>query len=187
MANWELKMISLISMRTNKTSCCKLISGFTLIELFLVVIIIGISIATIMPQLSGSAHGWQGRGTSKNMLAAIRLTQQLAVTRQEIMAFVLDTKSDSFFIKSLNQYRNPGDKSDDFPIPKQFLNKDVKITQLEGFRQIGNDKGLVFWPDGTTQKAHLTLTAERSGEVTEWHISVEDDGSAALQEVFKNE
>ena len=180
-------MISLISIKTSNTSDGKLIGAFTFIELLLVLILIAISIATITPRLGESACGWQVRESSKNMLAAIRLTQQLAITRQEIITFVLDTESASFSVKSLSQYADSEGRRNDSLIPRQFLGKDVKITQLEGFKQIGSKKGLVFWPDGTTKKAHLILTAERDGEMMEWHISVENDGSAVLQEVFKNE
>lgn len=180
-------MISRISMRTNNTGRSNGICGFTLVELLLVLALIAISIAAITPRLGESISGWQVRESSKNMLAAIRLARQLAITRQDVMVFALDADSASFTIRSVSHSPSSGSISNDFFVPRQFFGKGVKIVQLEGFDQVGSEKVIVFWPDGMAKKAHVTLAAETDSGMAEWHIFVENDGSVVLQEVFKNE
>lgn len=177
-------MIFQISMKTSNTSHGKLICGFTLIELLLVLVLMAISVATIVPRIGESVYGWQVREISKNMLATIKLAQQLALTRQEIIFFALDTDSTSFTIKKASHTASSRGTSNESLVPRQFLGKGVKIVQLEGFQEIDNEKILVFWPDGRTEKAHVILTAEKDSKTTQWHIFVENDGSAVLQEVF---
>jgi hypothetical protein len=77
------------------------------------------------------------------------------------------------------------DKVNESLVPRQVLGKGVIIVQLEGFQDIGNEKNLVFWPDGKTAKAHITLTSDKDNDTTHWHIFIEDDGSAVLQEEVK--
>lgn len=180
-------MTSPISMTSKSTDGNKRVCGFTLVELLLVLVLIAISMATIMPRFSGSIPGWQVRESSQNMLATIRLAQQFALTRQEIVAFVLDADSGSFAIRCISDSVDLGSKSNDFLVPRQFLGKDVKIVKLAGFKQIGNKKGLVFWPDGRTEAASVTLTGSKDSKTAEWHILVENDGSTVLQELFRNE
>lgn len=177
-------MIFRISMKTSNTSNGKLICGFTLIELLLVLVLMAISVATIAPRVGESVSGWQVREISKNMLATIRLAQQLALTRQEIIFFALDTASTSFTIKKASHTAGSRGTSNNSLVPRQFLGKGAKIVQLEGFQEFGSEKILVFWPDGRTEKAHVIVTTEKDSKIAQWHIFVENDGSAVLQEVF---
>lgn len=180
-------MISQILMRNENAACNRTVFGFTLVELLLVLVLIAISMAAITPKLGSNVPSWQVRESSKNMLATIRLAQRLALTRQEIMVFVVNTNNGSFAVRSVNHSADSDGKSNDFSLPKQFLGKGVKIAQLEGFKQIGSEKGLAFWPDGRTKTAHITLTTKKDSEVAEWHIFIDNNGSAVLQEVVKNE
>ncbi len=180
-------MISRISMRTNSIRCGNRFCGFTLVELLLVLVLIAISMAAITPRIGESISGWQVKESSKNMLAVIRLARQMAVTRQQVMVFALDSDSTSFAVKSASLSPGSSEVSNDFLVPRQFLGEGVKIVQLEGFDQLGSERVIVFWPDGGAKKAHFTLGAEKDGRMAKWHIFVENDGSAVLQEVLKIE
>jgi prepilin-type N-terminal cleavage/methylation domain-containing protein len=180
-------MISRISMKASNINVSKLTCAFTLIELLLVLVIIAIAMATITPRLGDSMSGWQVRENTKNMLSTIKLARQLALTRQEIIVFVLDNKNKSYTVRSLSKPESSEGTSNGNLVPKQFLGEDVKIVQLEGFKQLGNEKNLIFWPDGRTETAHIISTTKKNNKATEWHIYVENDGSAVLQEVSKNE
>lgn len=176
-------MIFQISMKTSNTSHGKLICGFTLIELLLVLVLMAISVATIVPRIGDSVSGWQVREISKNMLATIKLSRQLALTRQDVIFFALDTDNNSFTIKKASRTFDLYGTADESLVPRQFLGKGATIIRLEGFRDINNEKSLVFWPDGSTEKAHVILTAEKDSKATQWHIFVQNDGSAVLREV----
>jgi prepilin-type N-terminal cleavage/methylation domain-containing protein len=170
-------------MKTSKTRHGKLIRGFTLIELLLVLVLIAITVATIVPRIGNSVSGWHVREISKNMLATIRIARQLALTSQEVIFFTLNNDSTSFTIKKSSRTVDLYGTSDESLVPRQFLGKGATIVRLEGFQNIGNEKRLVFWPDGRTEKAHVILTAEKDSKTIQWHIFVENDGSAILREV----
>ncbi|MBW7989243.1 MAG: prepilin-type N-terminal cleavage/methylation domain-containing protein [Planctomycetes bacterium] len=176
-------MIFQISMKNGKTSNDKLICGFTLVELLLVLVLMAISVATIVPRIGDSVSGWQVREISKNMLATIKLSRQLALTRQEVIFFALDTDSTSFTIKKAGRTVDLYGTAEESLVPRQFLGKGATIVRLEGFQDIGNEKSLVFWPDGRTEKAHVILTSEKDSKTAQWHIFIENDGSAVLREV----
>ncbi len=181
-------MISRISIRTNNIlRRDNEICGFTLVELLLVLVLIAISMAAITPRIGESISGWQVRESSKNILAVIRLARQMAITMQEVMVFALDTDNTSFAVKSVSHSPVSVDISNNLLVPRQFLGEGVKIVQLEGFDQLGNERVIVFWPDGSANKAHFTLAAEKNSGNSEWHILVENDGSVVLREVLKNE
>lgn len=176
-------MIFQISMKNGNTSSDNLICGFTLIELLLVLILIAITVATIVPRIGDSVSGWQVREISKNMLATIRIARQLALTSQEVIFFTLNNDSTSFTIKKPSHTVDLYGTADESLVPRQFLGKGATIVLLEGFRDINNEKSLIFWPDGRTQKAHVILTAEKDSKAIQWHIFIENDGSAVLREV----
>jgi len=181
-------MISRISIRTsNILRCGNGICGFTLVELLLVLVLIAIGMAAITPRIGESISGWQVRESSKNILAVVRLARQLALTMQEVMVFALDTDSTGFSVKSVSHSPISGDISNNLLVHRQFLGEGVKIVQLEGFDQLGNERVIVFWPDGRAKKAHFTLVAEKDNGNAGWHILVENDGSVVLREVLKNE
>lgn len=181
-------MISRISMRTeNIQGRGNGVCGFTLVELLLVLVLIAVSMAAITPRIGESISGWQVKESSKNMLAAIRLARQMAITSQQVMVFALDSDSTSFTVKSVIHSPGSSEISNDFLVPRQFLGEGVKIVQLEGFDQLGGERVIVFWPDGRAKKTHFTLTAEKDGQIAKWHIFVESEGSVVLQEVLKNE
>ena len=178
-------MISRTSMSKNSINRSKKNSGFTLVELLLVLVLIAITIATIAPQFRGSIPAWQLRESSKNMLTTIRLARQFALTTQEITLFALDANNASFTVKRIDSSADSDSPGTDLLIQRQFLDLSVKIINVEGFKQIGREKALVFWTDGRTKNAHLTLATDKNAGTTEWHISVKDDGSASLEEVSK--
>lgn len=180
-------MISQILTRSRNAGANKVVEAFTLVELLLVLVLIAISMATIMPRLGRSIPGWQVRESSKSMLATIRLARLLALTRQDVVVFVVDANDASFAVRRVGSLTDSHDIGNDFLVSRQFLGENLEIVQLEGFDQIGNEKGLAFWPDGKTKTAQVTLATKPDSEIAEWHIVVRSDGSAVLQEVLGNE
>ncbi len=176
-------MISLISTKNSNTRRGKLMCGFTLIELLLVLVLIAITVATIIPRIGNSVSGWQVREISKNILATIKIARQFALTRQDVILFTLNNDSTSFTIKKAGRTVDLYGMADESLVPRQFLGKGAIIIRLEGFRDINNEKSLVFWPDGRTEKAQVILAAEKDGKTVQWHIFIEKDGSAVLREV----
>ena len=102
----------------------------------------------------------------------------------EIVLFIVDVNNGSFAVESVDDSSSLMDTAKNFIVSKHFLGKAVKFTRLEGFKQIGTRQCLVFFPDGSTEKADIELTTDEGSEAGQWHTLIEDDGSAVIQEVF---
>jgi len=127
------------------------------------------------------------REDTKNILAVVRLARRAAVEGQEIMVLVVDANEGSFSIKNFNGFINSRGMINNFLVPRQLLGKGVKLVRLEGFEQIGNKEGLIFWPDGRTKEARIELAVDEDGKSGKWHILIDDYGRAVIEEAFKNE
>ncbi len=161
-------------------------TGFTLLELLIVIVIIAIGTTAIIPQIGQRIPGCQTIENSKNILVAMRLARQFARTSGEITIFVLDTNEMSFAVKTKSSLSDSRAKKSNFLVRRQLLGKNTKIVQLAGFTPIGGEQGLIFWPDGSTNTADIILTTEKKSNFGKWHLHVDSDGSTSLSEVFQN-
>lgn len=161
--------------------------GFTLLELLLVLALVAVSMAAVVPQLSGTLSRWQLRESVRDLQASLQLAGQWARTRQEPVACVLDVQGRSFSLRSLQ-----AGQSSYAAIPainRQSLGATIGIARIEGFRDTGGGKALVFRPDGTSQAATIILAesgADAAGR-TQWQITVDDQGAVHLQETLVSE
>lgn len=161
--------------------------AFTLLELLLVLMLIGISAATIVPHLNGTLDRWQLRETARNLQTTLQMASQWACVRQEAVVFVLDAKRGIFSLIPLE-----GGQSatwDLFPIGRQSYGQGVEIAQIEGLRDLGKEKVLVFRPDGTSEAAMIVLTGGRpdANRETLWQIAVDNCGAVQCQEKIADE
>jgi len=161
--------------------------AFTLLELLLVIMLIGISAATIVPHLNGTLDQWQLRETARNLQTTLQMASHWACVRQEAVVFALDAKRGVFSLRPLEggQAATRGL----FPIGRQSFGQGVEIVRMEGLRDLGKEKVLVFRPDGTSEAAMIVLTAGRLyvNRETLWQIAVDDCGAVQCQERLANE
>ena len=81
-------------MRRNK--CCR--KGFTLVELIIVVVILGIAAAMAVPMFSGAAD-MQVRSAANRIAADIDYAKGLAITHQRAYSVVFDPANESYDIR----------------------------------------------------------------------------------------
>jgi len=157
--------------------------AFTLLELLLVLLLIGVSAATIVPRLNGTLGRWQCRETAQNLEAVLRLGSEWARIRQEPIAFVLSVARGSFGLRLLgNEQELRGQIAP--PVGWQSVGQGVRITRTEGLEDRGGDQVLVFWPNGASRAASVILTDARSNanRQTVWQIVVDGLGAVRCQE-----
>jgi hypothetical protein len=149
--------------------------------------LIGISAATIVPHLNGTLDRWQLRETARNLQTILQIASQWACVRQEVVIFVLDVKRGVFSLRALKggQYASQGL----FPIDQQSFGQGVEIVRMEGFRDLGEDKALVFQSNGTSDAAMIVLTGSKpdANRETLWQIAVDSHSTIQCQEILIDE
>ncbi len=161
--------------------------AFTLLELLLVLVLIGISAATIVPHLNGTVGRWQLKESVKNLQAALQLASQWACVRQEPVVLTVDTRRGAFALKPLAKERLRGNHL--LPVGWQSFGRGVKISEVQGFRSSGSRRSLTFHPNGTSPAARIVLTGSESGanQKTVWQITIDGHGGVQCQERLTDE
>lgn len=163
------------------------LQAFTLLELLLVLMLIGIGAATIVPHFNGTLGQWQLRETARNLQATLQMASNWACMRQEAVVFALDAKRGVFSLRPLEG--GQATTRSLFPIGRQSFGQGVEIVRMDGLRDLGKEKVLVFRPDGTSEAAMIVLAASRLYVNREclWQIAVDSCGTVQCQERLANE
>jgi type II secretion system protein H len=158
-----------------------------LIELLLVLMLIGISAATIVPRLNGTLDRWQLRETARNLQTTLQMASQWACVRQEAIVFVLDAKRGVFSLRLLESGQSATRGL--FLMGSQSFGQGVEIVRIEGLSDSGGEKVLEFRPDGTSSPAMIVLTDGRpdANRDTLWQIAVDSRGDVQCREGLADE
>ena len=161
--------------------------AFTLLELLLVLMLIGISAAATVPHLNGTLGRWQLKETARNLEVTLQLASQWACVRQEAIAFVLDVRKGRFMLRPLGDEWSPGEAP--LPVGRQSFGQGVQIVRMEGLIDFGKEKILMFRPDGTSPAATIVLTGSRpdANRETVWQIALNGRGAVQCQERLADE
>jgi type II secretion system protein H len=156
--------------------------AFTLLEVLLVLMLIGISAATIVPHLNGALGRWQLRETARNLQTTLQLASQWSSARQEAVVFSLNTQRGNFSLR----FSKEGDvtSGDLLPTGRQSFGQGVGIAHAKGFEDRGTEKVLLFRPDGSSDEATIVLIGSGSGvnRDSSWEISIDSGGAVRCLE-----
>jgi Tfp pilus assembly protein FimT len=158
-----------------------------LLELLLVLMLIGISAATIVPHLNGTLDRWQLRETAHNLQTTLQMASQWACVRQETLIFTMDEKNGTFCLRHLEDAKSS--TQDRVTIVRQSFGRDVKIARAEGFNKLGRERILIFRSDGKLEAATIILISSRPeiNRQTLWEIAIDCRGAVLCQERFIDE
>ena len=121
------------------------LSGFTLLELVVVLTIISAMVAVVLPFCKRSNDGLKIRQHSSNIAQAIRYAIDLAERRNAAVRFVFNDKYKSYRLE-VEGSENNFERVDDFTGTEQFLDKNIFLFDIEGFEQEGAEYFFVFDP-----------------------------------------
>lgn len=126
-------------------------TGFTLIELVVVLAILGLAYALVPPLFSGARAGAELKSATRQLAAGLRQARNYAVSRRTEAVFTLDVEKRDFTVSGdARTYRLPRQ----LPLKLVTAQKEVVDEQRASIR---------FYADGSSNGGRITLG---SGEHT---------------------
>ncbi len=121
--------------------------GFTLVELLVVLVIIGLTLGLVSTSLSRSVSGAELRSAARNVAASLRYTRTQAILKKQETVFLVDTENRS--------YTAPG--REEVTLPEGM---DVVITTARSELTSETVGGIRFFPDGGSTGGHVDLVTK---------------------------
>lgn len=144
----------------------QLTAGFTLLELLVVLVLMGLVTGVAVPLLASGMPGTQLKASVRDLLAGLRQARDRAIIRRQDTALTIDVRKHAFQVS--------GD-----PHIYQLPSK-VQIGLFVADTQAGGDVGAFrFYPDGSSTGGRVTVSLDR----TTYRIDVDWlTGMARLQD-----
>ncbi len=154
--------------------------AFTLVELIVVLMVVGISAALVFPKVSGfllrEPEPWR---SGRHLLRLVQHARDLAVATESTFVLSLDLNTGDYWIASQQQDRVAGVVAAPSDL-KGRLGEDVEITKVELLEEDWDPEHPVtmeFSPEGTGDPVTLRLTSSDGRTVSvmigEWSDEIE--------------
>ena len=144
-------------------------TGFTLIELMVVLIIIGIFSSLMLAEMHGTYEDALLRSTARKIISAANLANSQAVTLNRTHALILDATSSRMRIQMAQESASAQEESLDSRIKVevrdfalQYDGNDADEPRAEREQKQRNLETIQFFPDGTADPREITLR-DRTG------------------------
>ena len=130
-------------------------SGFTLLELLVVLAIAGMILAVTPPLFSAALPGLQMKSSARQLASALRYARSSAVTQQSQTIVTLDVANREFTVTG---------RAKAYEFPEQFKLK--LFTARSELSEDGTKGNIRFFPDGGSTGGRVTVSyGERSHEI----------------------
>jgi type II secretion system protein H len=124
--------------------------GFTLLELIVVLLIIGLMTALVTPRLVGSLTNMNLKTSAQKISSSLRYARSQAVSGQIIIHAVLDFERNGMFIKA----EKPQDDED------SYLKDEIEATETDNTKDREHRTESYFLPDGVRIEKAMTTNDE---------------------------
>jgi general secretion pathway protein H len=122
--------------------------GFSLLELVLVLLLLGISSLIVIPNIEKGLHGREVKGSALALAAVARDLRSRALYEGIPQQLVLNLTQ--------NSYMFGGDREVQLP-------RDVKFVQVQGGEMLGGGaRQFLFFPNGSSHGGEIALSDNRS-------------------------
>ena len=119
-------------------------AGFTLIEMFVVLAILGFALAMVARYAALPRSGLDLRGSAGAVASGLRLARSEAILRNHSVAFDLDLAG--------HRFRSGSGKVQ--PLPPRLA---IELLTISGERRKGNAGDIRFNPDGSSSGGRISL------------------------------
>lgn len=128
-------------------------SGFTLIEILLVVLILAIIVAAAIPRFQGTLTQLQARTTAKSLYQLALFAKERAIIEQTFYLLKYDPNQKSVFLM-----RKEAKK---FVRIQSRLGKAIQIKEHFSLQWSSSSKDILFTPNGESDKVEIHLNQNR--------------------------
>jgi general secretion pathway protein H len=121
-----------------------LASGFTLLEMLVVIVILALATAVAMPILARPSDGVRVQATARDLINGLRLTRAMAIARNAEIALTIDVDKRTFASAAIRT---------------QAFGPDIaaELTFAEPERTARSTGGFRFFPDGSSSGGDVRL------------------------------
>lgn len=151
-------------------------SGFTLMELMVVVVMIGIMTALIIPEIKGTYEDALLRSTGRKLMSVIQLANSRAITRSQIQRVRIDSKDGRVSIEGGSAKGQANNTSNDLPggdgkldsritieikpageEPSESPGAAASFVSGDDLGKRGQEQTITLYPDGTADAVEIVL------------------------------
>lgn len=122
-------------------------AGFTLLELLLVLLILGVAYGLAAPMLTDGSMGLELKAAARQVAAGLRATRSMAINRRTESVLTIDVENRTFQV-------------DDDPKLHGFHKKlEVSLFTARSELQKETTGSIRFFPDGSSTGGRITMSA----------------------------
>ena len=140
-----------------KSNIGKYPGGFTLLELLVVMVIIGLVVTLVPPLFSSAVPGARLKGAARDLAVGLRYARSQAITHNTEMAVRLNLEPPAYTIGGEQPHALPDDVR--MTVTSAATENVLPVTQHM----------LQFYPDGSSTGSRITL----SGDHLAYHLDVD--------------
>ena len=129
--------------------------GFTLLELVLVLLVIGLVAAVTIPSLARGFASMQLRASARDVLNVFRQAKEKAVTEQTEMQITIDPSKQEFILAD-----EVGDDEKRFSLPKEVI---ISRVSFGGSNVAQGPVFVRFLPNGSSETAEVEIKPGKGG------------------------
>jgi general secretion pathway protein H len=119
-------------------------SGFTLIEMFVVLAILGFALALVIGYRSPVGRGLDLRGSAANLAAGLRMARSEAILNNRTVSFDIDLAGHRF-------------RAGSGPVHQLPVSFAIELLTIGGERRNGHSGAIRFNPDGSSTGGRISI------------------------------
>ncbi len=139
--------------------------GFTLLELIVVLVIISLTSALAVPQLTGALSGTNSKTAAKKIAASLRYARSRAVSEKIIYIVILDTDKNRLTLMSATKAElsseEHSDKAKVCVLPEGLTLKSGTEREKDKHEFNNDEFRIAFYPSGNSSGGEVIVADER--------------------------
>lgn len=145
-------------------------SGFTLLELIVVLVLLGISAAVVAPRIEGGLDGVRVKKQARDLVSMLRTVRHRSIVEGRIISVLVNSDSNLYQIDAAAPIQPSADIRLHFEPAQQTAQQIGSTGNLVGREKLLSETSLIdadgtvtlyFYPDGTSSGGMLYLDAPR--------------------------